>query len=78
MKDSKKTSTKKLRTSNKKIGEGSVGGREQNNIKEIMTEKNLPRQRVQEQAVNCVSMAEWEGKTRAENLYHCIQNLGPR
>lgn len=53
-------------------------GKEQNNIKEIRTGKNSFRWRVQEPAVNCVNMAEWEGKTRAENLYHCIHSLDPR
>lgn len=55
MKDSKKTGTKKLGTSSERVRGGK---KEQNNIKEIMTGKNFPRQRVQEQAVNCVNMAE--------------------
>lgn len=30
-----------------------------------MTGKNIESQRMQDQAVNCVNMAEWEGRTRA-------------
>lgn len=41
---------------------------------EIMEGKNFQRQSMQEQAVNCVNMAKWEGKTRAEkSLSLCLE-----
>lgn len=41
---------------------------------EIMKGKNFQRQSIQEQAINCVNMTDWEGKTRAEkSLSLCLE-----
>lgn len=41
---------------------------------EIMKGNNFQRQSIQEQAINCVNMTDWEDKTRAEkSLSLCLE-----